>query len=645
MSRITPLGRARSSALVAVAPTLHVLLGVLVALTCTRVWLPSVLVVHGGPREASAVGIGLFAAVPFLLAVSIAPPGVALLQWRVLLVGAAGVLAAGRLVLQTSPGGDPQLIVATLAVAVGVLWTAAVAASPLQRQGVAVGVVAGVALDAVAGALLRSEVLPWRDGVVGWLLTVTIVAAFLGTGWVAVRPATPGRAAVPPAGPAWPWLLIGPAVVLHLLVAPAARLHTVTGWHEGVVAFVVVVAGVGAVVAAAARLRLPTRNGGVVAAVLVVAGLYATVAVDMPFEVPPVLAAGHLLTVLGIGAALAGLGRTTSTSSPARRAAVATVGWTLGMAALLLHNAAGELAIEPTAVLWGAAGMLALLAVLGRTDPEELPYPWAPGRAAAGVVSAVGLLTVVVVPLAASSPSAPGGDGLPLRVLTLDVNAGFHPSGVHDLDRLAAVIAEESPDVVALQDVSRGWYLAGAVDLLPRLAERLEMEHAFAPGADRLLGNAVLSRYPIVDVRDEPLPREGTAATRSALTAVVDAGGTELAVISTELHPVAADEAARRTQAERVAGIARDLRDQGVPVVLAGDLGAPPDDPGLEPLGRELANASGSGAEAASWPAGEPAEALDQIWVSGDLGSEDVTVLEAVVSDHRPVAATVRATG
>ncbi len=51
------------------------------------------------------------------------------------------------------------------------------------------------------------------------------------------------------------------------------------------------------------------------------------------------------------------------------------------------------------------------------------------------------------------------------------------------LEEMAKVIEAEDPDVIALQEVSRGWVVNGSVDMLAWLSQRLDMDYVWGPAA------------------------------------------------------------------------------------------------------------------------------------------------------------------
>ena len=104
-------------------------------------------------------------------------------------------------------------------------------------------------------------------------------------------------------------------------------------------------------------------------------------------------------------------------------------------------------------------------------------------RGGAGMIVVVGALLLLLLPLHQvvtwNSPSAPPAGWHSLRVLTYNIHQGFDLSGRPGLEAIAAVIEAEQPQIVALQEVPRGWVVNGAVDALSWLAQRLEMHAAW----------------------------------------------------------------------------------------------------------------------------------------------------------------------
>jgi endonuclease/exonuclease/phosphatase family metal-dependent hydrolase len=90
-----------------------------------------------------------------------------------------------------------------------------------------------------------------------------------------------------------------------------------------------------------------------------------------------------------------------------------------------------------------------------------------------------------------------------VRVLCYNIHYGQGNDGVYNLERLAAVIADVKPDLVALQEVDVGVKRSGRVHQAMRLGELTGMAVRYGPTQHYqggLYGNAVLTRLPILDV-------------------------------------------------------------------------------------------------------------------------------------------------
>jgi endonuclease/exonuclease/phosphatase family metal-dependent hydrolase len=238
-----------------------------------------------------------------------------------------------------------------------------------------------------------------------------------------------------------------------------------------------------------------------------------------------------------------------------------------------------------------------------------------------------------------------------LRVLTWNIAAGHG-----DLTRIASVIRDAGPDVVALQEVDVHWSeRSGFVDQAAMLGAALDMHARFgpiyqAPGDEgrprREFGLAILSRWPIVEFRNHVIPRLSTQSNEAEarpmpgfLEAVVEAGGQRVHVFNTHLD-YRPDRSVRAAQVE---AMLRILVLVERPVVLLGDFNAPPAAPELSPLFAHLValwpESAGPGF---TYPAERPARRIDYVLASGHLRASDVRLLPGDASDHRPVMAEIR---
>lgn len=163
-----------------------------------------------------------------------------------------------------------------------------------------------------------------------------------------------------------------------------------------------------------------------------------------------------------------------------------------------------------------------------------------------------------------------------LRVMTWNIWWRF---GVHEVRRRAVVeqIRQVDPDVVCLQEV---WSDDDADDA-HRIADELEMHHVrTAPVMfqGESFGNAILARWPIAPITDEPLPRlDRSPGHRRVLAAAVESPWGPWPVASTHLDHRFDSSATRQLQVEHLMREATTWRgdpDVDLPVVVGADLNA-----------------------------------------------------------------------
>jgi endonuclease/exonuclease/phosphatase family metal-dependent hydrolase len=225
-------------------------------------------------------------------------------------------------------------------------------------------------------------------------------------------------------------------------------------------------------------------------------------------------------------------------------------------------------------------------------------------------------------------------------LLTYNIHHGEGTDGVLDLERIAAVINEASPDLVALQEVDDRVARTGGVDQAAEVGRLTGMHHAFAPFMELeggRYGLAVLSRHPIQETRVIALPA-GKHEPRAALAAeVMIPGHASVTFVCAHLDWLD-DDAERFAQAEALAG---ELEDPAV--VIAGDFNDVPGSRTLELFEQTFADAVKASGTRATYPADAPSEEIDFVKyrpVYAFVGSARV-LDEAVASDHRPVLATL----
>jgi endonuclease/exonuclease/phosphatase family metal-dependent hydrolase len=238
------------------------------------------------------------------------------------------------------------------------------------------------------------------------------------------------------------------------------------------------------------------------------------------------------------------------------------------------------------------------------------------------------------------------------RILTYNVHRCVGTDGRLDVGRVAAVIAAEAPDIVALQEVDVGRARTGGVDQAHEIARRLDMTprfHAALRVEEELYGDAILTGLPERLVRAGPLPGYAPVPQlepRGALWVAIDLpGGGTLQVLNTHLGLVPREQ---QLQAQALAGPKwLGSNDRADPLILTGDFNAGPRSRVHAILSAGLASAHDSprrgASRVATFPSRMPMLRIDDIFVSRGVRIAAVraplTALARCASDHLPLVA------
>ncbi len=239
-------------------------------------------------------------------------------------------------------------------------------------------------------------------------------------------------------------------------------------------------------------------------------------------------------------------------------------------------------------------------------------------------------------------PRTTGAQPSTLRVMTYNLHHGEGLDGRIDLPRIAAVIREAKPDLVALQEVDRKAQRTGVVDQAAEYIRLTGMHGwygAAMPFQGGEYGQVLLSRWPLRAPRVVRLPGTPGREPRIATTACVDIPG--LGTIRwAGLHLDASRDDADRWQ--QAGALLAAFPIQELPTLLAGDFNAVPDSRVMKRL---LDPSTGwvdtAGVRAAlTDPADTPKVRID--YVLAAPGSawrilDSKVIPETVASDHRPV--------
>jgi endonuclease/exonuclease/phosphatase family metal-dependent hydrolase len=234
------------------------------------------------------------------------------------------------------------------------------------------------------------------------------------------------------------------------------------------------------------------------------------------------------------------------------------------------------------------------------------------------------------------------------RIMTYNVHRCVGVDRKLDVDRVAAVIAEYEPDVVALQELDVHRARTRGVDQAYAIAELLEMTFHFNAAMrveEELYGDAILTSRPERLVKAGALPTiSGVPGLepRGALWLAVDFGGIEVNVLNTHLGLVPREQ---RLQAAALTG-SDWLGDERCadPTILVGDFNATsvtrPYHQFLTVL-RDGQKSEGLARTVPTFPSSFPVLRIDHVFVSPRIRVTKVQTamfpLARVASDHLPL--------
>ncbi|MBP7529832.1 MAG: endonuclease/exonuclease/phosphatase family protein [Syntrophorhabdaceae bacterium] len=235
-------------------------------------------------------------------------------------------------------------------------------------------------------------------------------------------------------------------------------------------------------------------------------------------------------------------------------------------------------------------------------------------------------------------------------MMTYNTHSCIGTDGKMSPQRIADVIKEYAPDVVALQELDMGLRRSGSVDQVQMIADEIRMDYHFHPTLfieDGQYGNAILTHFPMHIVRAchlPGLPQRTRLEKRGALWVELAIGIRAVQVIVVHMG---LNRSERLAQAMELTGEEWLTSPQcRGPVILCGDLNAPPGSRVHKLFRTCLRDAHGCVGPQATWPGRLPFIRLDYIYVSDDISVLDCTRLRSplirVASDHLPLIARLR---
>ena len=223
------------------------------------------------------------------------------------------------------------------------------------------------------------------------------------------------------------------------------------------------------------------------------------------------------------------------------------------------------------------------------------------------------------------------GQNRQVQVMSYNVRHCAGMDLVVDYERTAAVIAQQQPDVVALQELDSMTTRSGQHDQIGELATRTHYHPVFGGAIDYdggKYGVGILTREHPLSTKRIPLPGE-----EPRVLLVVELK--DFVIASTHLD---------LEEEQRLASvplIVEEAQHWQKPFILAGDWNDTPDSDLLKALTRYFTVHSGN---EATYPADEPTDCIDYIAsFNGQAESlESHVINEPQASDHRPLVVWLR---
>lgn len=252
------------------------------------------------------------------------------------------------------------------------------------------------------------------------------------------------------------------------------------------------------------------------------------------------------------------------------------------------------------------------------------------------------LITLVAL-ASASFPQGMEGQepdpGVPqdtVRILAYNIHHGAGMDEVLDLERVAALIRDVDPDLVALQEIDSATARTGGIDQaaeLGRLTGLTSIFGGFMEYQGGAYGMALLSRWPVEASENLRLPDGDEPRTSVAARVRSPTTGRSLRFVGIHFY---------RAEAERLAQAMRleeHLAGDSVPTILAGDFNSTPGSAVMVHLARGWSVVP-KGDDRLTYPSYAPEREIDFVLVRPAPRFEILSTRvldEPVVSDHRPV--------
>jgi len=227
-----------------------------------------------------------------------------------------------------------------------------------------------------------------------------------------------------------------------------------------------------------------------------------------------------------------------------------------------------------------------------------------------------------------------------IRILTYNIYHGEDMNGDSNLKRVAAIIDSLQVNIIALQEVDKNTNRANGLDLIAELEKLTYMNGIFGKAMDfdeGEYGEGILSRYPLIETKNSPLPHLAEHEPRTALEVTIQLPDSEKIIfVGTHLDHTK-DDADRIAQVREINKLY--INENHFPTILAGDLNALPDTEPMKILTEYWIDATKDDPQP-TWPSDNPTRKLDYVMfypANRWRVVEKIVIDEKIASDHLPL--------
>ena len=234
-------------------------------------------------------------------------------------------------------------------------------------------------------------------------------------------------------------------------------------------------------------------------------------------------------------------------------------------------------------------------------------------------------------------------DKTTIRVLSFNVHHGAGANGHFDPSNAVSVIKEADPDLVALQEIDSKTSRVNGKDLASELAQATGMYGIFGKAIDFAggeYGQVILSTNSFLSTRKIDLPGQPQKEPRIAVEVFIELrSGDTIQFLATHLdHRIGSSD--RVPQAQKL----NQLKANGLPAILAGDLNDIPGSKTIDLLESEWNSAYSKGNPQPTFPSASPEKKIDYVMFHPKERwrvLENKVICNETASDHCAVLVTL----